>query len=310
MQLLHWRILPPPAGIDKITSIQFPSGGYKGWSDSSSYAEYEYEGVLCEAIADFQYTENGATKTKKITTEITLPFDSSEEIYVYTKDWSKNTVAFKMGSAPDSALSTESKKPLQNKAIANAFYDMPKTFHVLAYDTSNDFADYDWKIDLSGLRFDSLIPDLSSNIIIYNKADGRWYLPQTTIDKIAYGYNTDIISTTSGGGGGSSSTVFTLSSLTKAAMPTLTVAQDPNTIIKYNNYYYRLEAYLGNKAMEGATGEDVDRYCYTCTVYDNNWTTYYLLLDYFGTAANQIRAGNQNLPKMTLSGTNLSITGV
>lgn len=99
-----------------------------------------------------------------------------------------------INGAVDNALSTTSTNAVQNKVITNALNDIPKTFAVLAYDTSNDYADYDWKIDFSTYSFAALISDYSTNILIYNAANKSWYYPSTILSDVAYGYNTDIFS--------------------------------------------------------------------------------------------------------------------
>lgn len=79
-------------------------------------------------------------------------------------------------------------------------------------------------------------------------------------------------------------TVYELTELTVAAMPSEAVAANPHTTVKYSGRYYRLGSF-GYKPSEGASGVDVDRYYYYAI---DEGTTYGLKLDYFDGAANQV----------------------
>lgn len=78
--------------------------------------------------------------------------------------------------------------------------------------------------------------------------------------------------------------IYKMTELTTAAMPTESVAASHLTTLQYNSCYYRL-ADAWERASEGAQGEDVMRYTYSCT--GSNGVSY-LKLDYFDGAANQI----------------------
>lgn len=79
-------------------------------------------------------------------------------------------------------------------------------------------------------------------------------------------------------------TVYELTELTIAAMPSETIAANPHTIVGYGGRYYRLGA-TGYKAGEGVSGADVDRYYYYAV---DDGTIHGLKLDYFNGVANQV----------------------
>lgn len=103
--------------------------------------------------------------------------------------------------------------------------------------------------------------------------------------------------------------VYELTALTAEAMPSRAIAENPHTIIKYEDRYYRL-VYVGYKPSEGAHSEDVDRHVYTAVEFDVTWTLYALSLDYFDTTANQVKASSQAVAKMSTEGTTLNVTGI
>lgn len=86
------------------------------------------------------------------------------------------------------------------------------------------------------------------------------------------------------------SRTFPLTSLTTTNMPTKKIAEENTLVIRYGGRYYRLASYQTGLAGEGASGEDVNRYTYTCI---DASKIYWLKFDYMSDGtANQVTEGS------------------
>lgn len=280
----------PPVGINAITRVDIN----ELQSDITGVYYDSVDWIQIQGKIELEWS-GGSKKTDCL---MVLPIVEGQGMTIKPGREVEDPITLEI--SPDAALSATSTNAVQNKVITAALDGKQATLSTNQLKIVNN----------ANLQNGYFIIGGSAN-------QNEFWLQTESGDKLYLRPGSGITFTSNGSddisinaaGGGSSATIFTLSSVTKAAMPTLAVAQDPNTIIKYSDRYYRLDC-TANKAGEGASGVDVDRYYYSCIVKDTDCKLYYLWLDYFGTAANQIQAGSHSIPQMTLSGTNLTMMGV